>query len=129
MSFIRKMILGVVAICLPVSVITMLAAQAQKDKNKPRSSYAGKAVYEKGFVKLPDGRKVKAPAGYNWGKGRTKMDPSADEAMREVAEAAKEMVREEVKEDTRGIVSRPGALKGKQSTQPAQKKMPAKKNQ
>jgi hypothetical protein len=86
----------------------------------PRSTYTGKAKLEKGFVVLPDGRKIAVPSNVKAklpGAGKMNEWPEttgqADEGMQEVAAVADEMIAEEVSK--RDLLQRvnPGALRGK----------------
>jgi hypothetical protein len=92
---------------------------------KPRSTYTGKAKLEKGFVVLPDGRKIAVPANVKAklpGAGKLNEWPEttgqADEGMQEVGAVADEMIAEEVSKREqlqrvnqlalRGVVIKPG---------------------
>jgi len=86
----------------------------------PRSTYTGKAKLERGFVVLPDGRKIAVPSNVKAklpGAGKMGEWPEttgqADEGMQEVAAVADEMIAEEVSK--RDLLQRvnPGALRGK----------------
>lgn len=84
-----------------------------------QSTYKGKWVYENGFIKVPDGRRFKAPAGFE-----KRADPGgpiaqANKNFDEVAAAAKEMVAEEKKKKERqDLVVNPELIKGIQIIRP-----------
>jgi len=86
------------------------------------STYKGKWVYENGFIKVPDGRKFKAPAGFE--KGTLPGGPAAEanKNFDEVAAVAKEMVAEEKKKkDRQDLVVNPALIRGVQVVHPARR--------
>jgi hypothetical protein len=79
-----------------------------------QSTYKGKWVLENGFIKVPDGRRFQAPAGFK------RVEPSgqtaeANKNFDEVARVAKEMVAEaKTKKDRQDLVANPEFIKGVQ---------------
>ena len=78
-----------------------------------QSTYKGKWVFQNGFIKVPDGRSFKAPAGFEKRAQPGGPVTEANKNFDEVAAVAKEMVAEErKKKDRQDLVVNPEMIKG-----------------